>query len=370
MRQQGRQHLRVAMVSTPFVPVPPRQYGGTELVVAELIDGLVERGARVTLFAAGDSRGGYHRACPVRSWFKDSTWPPSVYKELEHSSFALGELLARQGEFELVHAHCATFLPLTLQLDLPVIYTLHHPYDDELCRLYGDFQRITYVAISARQQQLCGPFARGAVIHHGVDPERYRLGQVRPDTVAFLGRLSRVKAPHRAIEIAAAAGLRLRIGGRAHEEDAEYFRAEVRPRLGGPLVEHLGEIGHEPKVELLSTSRALLFPIEWEEPFGLVMIEAMLCGCPVIAYARGAAPEVIDEGITGFLARDEKQMVELLEGPAHPDLFDRKRCRAHAAGRFSAARMVADYLRVYQAAHLQALAEREVEAEAALQPHA
>ncbi|MGI5862570.1 MAG: glycosyltransferase family 4 protein [Myxococcales bacterium] len=358
------------MVSTPFVPVPPRQYGGTELVVAELIDGLVDRGVEVTLFAAGDSQGGYRRACPVRSWFKDSTWPPSVFKELEHTSFALGELLAGHGEHDLVHAHCPTFLPLSQHLGLPVVYTLHHPYDAELCRLYAGFPRVTYVSISARQQQLCGPFARGAVVHHGIGPERYRLGRVCPDTVAFLGRLSRVKAPHRAIDVAAAAGLRIRVGGRPHEEDAGYFRAELQQRLGAPHVEYLGEIGHEPKVELLSTSRALLFPIEWEEPFGLVMIEAMLCGCPVIAYARGSAPEVIDEGITGFFARDEEHMVKLLEGPARPEVFDRKRCREHAVRRFSAARMVDDYLRVYRAAHLQALRGLKAEAEEALQPHA
>ncbi|MBI5546888.1 MAG: glycosyltransferase, partial [Deltaproteobacteria bacterium] len=229
--------------------------------------------------------------------------------------------------------------------------TLHHNYDRDLWRLYQAHPEVTYVSISERQLQLNGPFMHGAVIHHGIDPARYRLGPVRAEEAAFLGRLSRVKGPHVALDVARRSGLRLRVAGRAHKEDSPYFEAEVEPRLQEAHVEYLGELSHEPKAALLSTARALLFPIDWEEPFGLVAVEAMLSGCPVIAFGRGSVPEILDEGITGFVARDEEHMVELLrEGPACPEVFDRRRCRARAISRFAASRMVDDYLRVYTAA--------------------
>lgn len=339
---------RVAMISTPFVAVPPPRYGGTELVVAELVDGLVERGAEVTLFATGDSDGGYRHRCAISAYYERPAWPPSPIVELQHSAFALQELLGRQDEFDVVHAHCSTFLPLAPLLDLPVVYTLHHHFDATLGRLYRSHPEVTYVAISGRQLELLGPFARSAVIHHGVDPSRYRLGVARRDTVAFLGRLSLVKGAHVAIDVARLAGLRIAVGGRAHEDDLAYFEEEVGWRLRQDHVEYLGELSHEPKVELLSTARALLFPIGWEEPFGLVAIEAMLCGCPVVAFGHGAVPEVLDEGVTGFVARDADHMAQLLTGPAAPEVFDRERCRAHAARRFSGRRMTDDYLSLYR----------------------
>ena len=343
-----RAALRVAMVSTPFVPVPPLQYGGTELVVAELVDGLLARGAKVTLFATGDSWGGFSRQCEVRARFERAEWPPSSSMELEHCAFALQALLAMPNSFDVVHVHCASLLPFASMLDLPVVYTVHHQFSADLARLYQAHPEVTYVSISGRQLQLNGPFPRSAVIHHGIDPSRYRLGQPRRDTVAFLGRLANVKGPHTAIDVARRAGLKLRVGGRAHEEDRAYFQAEVAARLRQGHVEYLGEVSHEPKVDLLSTARALLFPIDWEEPFGLVAIEAMLSGCPVVAFGRGSVPEIIDEGVTGFVARDPEHMVELLHGPAAPERFDRQRCRERAIRRFSAQRMTDDYLALYE----------------------
>jgi glycosyltransferase involved in cell wall biosynthesis len=334
------------MVSTPFVAVPPPQYGGTELIVAELVDGLIERGHKVVLFATGDSTGGYRHHCPVRARFPSRVWPPSAYAEADHSAFAYRQIA--RGGFDLVHAHCPASLPFARFASTPTLFTIHNGCFPELKALYARHHDIDFVSISRRQQQLCGPLPRCTVIHHGVDPSRYRLAEPRTDTVAFLGRLSAVKGPHVAIDVALAAGLRIRLGGRHHEEDEPYYQAELKRRLEQPRVEHLGEVSHEPKVELLSTARAMLFPIEWEEPFGLVMIEAMLCGCPVIAFAHGAAPEVIDEGITGFIARDPQHMLELLQGPARPEFFDRRRCRAHAAMRFNSDRMVDDYLRLYE----------------------
>jgi glycosyltransferase involved in cell wall biosynthesis len=321
-------------------------------VIAELVDGLVDRGAEVTVFATGDSRGGYRHPCRVRALFPRGAWPPNPYLELEHCAFALRELLAQDDGFDVVHAHCPSLLPLAhhLALETPLVLTMHHALEPALAQLYRRHPKVEFAAISARQLELCGPLEHSAVIHHGLDPERYCLAKPRADTVAFLGRLSEVKAPHVAVDVARRAGLKLRIGGRAHDDDRAYYRREVGWRLEQAHVEYLGEVNHARKVELLSTSRALLFPVDWEEPFGLAALEAMLCGCPVVAFRRGAIPEIVDEGVTGFFARDPEQMAQILSGPAHPARFDRARCRAHAARRFEARRMVDAYLALFERA--------------------
>jgi glycosyltransferase involved in cell wall biosynthesis len=349
------------MVAPPFLAVPPEHDGGAEVVVAELVDGLVDRGAEVVLFSTADSRGGFRHPCEVRALFEEAQWPPSIYAEVDHSAFVFQELLDGDDDFDLVHTHCPTLLPLASLLGTPVVSTLHHQRQEDLSRLYGSHPEVGYACSSARQRELCGPFELGAVIHHGINPGRFRLGAVRPDAVAFLGRLSEVEGPHLAIDVALRAGLAIRVGGQPHPRDAEFVEAALRSRMSEPHVEHLGEVGHSDKVELLSTARALLFPIDWEEPFGLAALEAMVCGCPVIAFRRGAAPELIDEGITGFLAEDEGQMVELLHGPARPGVFDRAACREHAIRRFSAARMVDDYLDLYASAIQRAALEPLIE---------
>ncbi len=349
MRETGEpgRRLRVAMVAPPSVRIPPRRYGGTELVVAELIDGLVEQGAQVTLFASGDSRGGYRHRCEVRSLFEDPSWPPAHWVDADHSAFAFHELAQAGNAFDVIHAHLPELLPLAPLLPQPVVYTLHHEVVDQLSRLYSRHPEVTYACISARQLELCGPFNHGAVVHHGIDAGRYRLGAVDPEHLAFLGRLSEVKGPDRAIDVARLARLRIRVAGRPHEQDHEFFLDKVQARLRQPHVSYLGEIGHHAKVELLSRARALLFPIGWEEPFGLAAIEAMLCGCPVLAFPRGAVPEIVDEGLTGFLAHDEHEMARLIRGPAAPERFDRAACRQRAIERFGMTRMVGQYLHLY-----------------------
>jgi glycosyltransferase involved in cell wall biosynthesis len=332
--------VRIALVSTPFVAVPPRGYGGTELIVHELSRGLTRAGHDVVLFATGDSAGE-----DVRFVFREAVWPPDPYAELSHCRAAAREI-ARE-RFDVVHAHCPGLIAFADELGAPLVYTMHHARDERLTHLYQRSPHVRYVAISTRQAQL-HPELACDVVHHGLDPARFPLGTGAGGHAAFLGRLSYCKGPDVAIEAARRAGLELRIAGELHDDEGPTTWAEELARaLASPHVRHLGSATGHRKLALLADARALLVPIRWEEPFGLVMIEAMLCGTPVIAFPRGAAPEVVDEGVTGFLVNGVDEMAAVL---GSLDGFDRAACRRRAQARFSAARMVAEYSRIYASA--------------------
>ena len=329
--------MRIALVSTPFVAVPPRGYGGTELVAHELVRGLTAAGHHVTLFATGDSR-----ARDLRFVYPAPVWPPDPQAELVHCRYA-ARAIAR-ARFDVVHAHTPSMVSFAHGLEAPCVYTLHHVHDDRLTEAYLREKGVSYVAISARQADF-EPQLACQVIHHGLDPRRYPLGRGDGDYAAFLGRFAPCKAPELAIAAARAAGISIRLAGELQPVDATPdWMAVMASALAQPGVLHLGEIGGARKARFLGRARALLMPLRWEEPFGLVMIEAMLCGTPVIAFARGAAPEIVDEGTTGFLVDDQVEMAAVL---AQLDRFDRAGCRMRAVARFSSARMVRDYERVY-----------------------
>jgi glycosyltransferase involved in cell wall biosynthesis len=340
--------MKVALVSTPFLATPPHAYGGTELVVAELADGLVANGHDVTLFATGDSR----TRATLRSLYHRPQWPPSPTAELNHVSWALRHVrrAAARGEpFDLVHAHTAAALACARLLGrrVPVVYTVHHARDEGLSLFYRHFPSTQFVAISADQARREVLLPAVSVVHHGLSPDRYQCRPTSGRHVCFIGRLAPVKAPHIAIDVARSAGLPICVAGNVHEVDTVYGAQEVAPRLTSPHVAYLGSIGLDEKVPLLRDARALLAPLQWDEPFGLVMIEAMLSGCPVIAFPRGSAPELIEPGITGYLVNDAAAMTELIRPGSVLDQFDRMRCRARAADRFGRARMVAAYESVY-----------------------
>ncbi|HZO50688.1 MAG TPA: glycosyltransferase family 4 protein [Gaiellaceae bacterium] len=349
--------MRIALIAPVWFPVPPERYGGTERVVSLLADGLVEAGHDVTLFASGDSQ----TEAALDSVFETA---PSerigqTWWELQHAVHALG----RAGEFDVVNDHTGLLgLALGGLVTVPFVHTVHGPLDGgpgemyaEICRLVP---RARLISISQSQRAPRPRLPWVATCHNALDLSLYpfRPGDRaarRRDYLVFLGRMSPDKGAHRAIAIARKADVPLKIAAKCRERaEQEYFEQFVRPHLGGG-VEYVGEVGHGDKVELLSGARALLFPIAWEEPFGLVMVEAMACGTPVIATRRGSVPEVVEHGRSGIVVDDYRDMPAALE---QADRLDPAQIRAVAEERFSPERMVADYLAAYGAV----VAEHEV----------
>lgn len=334
--------MRIALISTPFVSVPPRGYGGTELVVHELAEGLAGRGHVVTLFATGDSR----TSARLRYLYDEATWPPDPMAEVNHVSWAMREV--RDGRFDVVHAHSAMALAChRLAASAPLVYTLHHEPGPPTSAFYRFYPDVQFVAISHDQAAREVSLPKLAVVHHGLDPLRYRLTPRPGDYACFIGRFAPGKAPHVAIRVAGEAGVPIRVAGEVHPPDLEYFRREVQPALACPHVTYVGRVDPVAKADLLSHARALLSPLRWHEPFGLVMIEAMLSGCPVLAFPRGSARELIEPGVTGLLPATLEEMAEALRPGGPIDEIDRAQCRQRALERFSRARMVADYERLY-----------------------
>jgi glycosyltransferase involved in cell wall biosynthesis len=333
--------MRIALVSTCAVSVPPLAYGGTELVVAALAEALVARGHEVIVYATGDSRP----AGTLRYHFSRAVWPPDAAAERRHAAWAWRD--ARALGAEVAHVNSPEAL---LEWDgaLPTVATIHHAFDENLREHYAQFQNARLVAISRRQAELAPALDGVAVVHHGLDPADYPAGRGGGGYCAFLGRIAAEKAPHLAIDAARQANLPLVIGAPRRDGDPDYdayYEHELRSRLDWPGVRWPGEMDHRGKLELLGNAEALLMPLGWDEPFGLVMIEAMLVGTPVIAFRRGSAPEVVEDGITGFVVDDWEAMARAL--PAARAL-DRAACRRRAQSRFSAARMAAEYEALYR----------------------
>jgi glycosyltransferase involved in cell wall biosynthesis len=330
--------VRIAIVSTPFVAVPPPRYGGTELVVHTLAQALASSGHDVSVFATGDSE-----APGLRALVPSPVWPPDPYVELAHARFAAREIA--RGGFDVVHVHAPAAVAFASEMGAPVVYTLHHPRDERLSRYYGLVPPVRRVAISRRQAELEDPTPEH-VVHHGLPPSLYPAADGRGEYAFFIGRLSWCKGPELAVEAARLAGIGIVVAGAIHRDEAPtgWHEHVLEPALAEPHVRWIAEADLDDKRRLFAGARALLMPIRWEEPFGLVMIEAMLAGCPVIAFPLGAAPELIEDGVTGHLVDDAAGMAAALRAVRR---FDRARCRARARARFSAARMARDYVAVY-----------------------
>ena len=333
--------MKIALVSTPFIRVPPVGYGGTELFCYELAEELTARGHDVTLYTTGDSEVG----CRHRAFFEHAQWPPSAADELNHAAWALADV--NKGSFDVVHLNNALAVPLTRFVRLPSIYTLHHVQTDSLSRIYAAHPDVQYVGIRERQLELETPLPRARVIHHGLSERRYPPSLRDEGYLLHIGRYCEEKGTHVAIDIARNAGVELVLAGRTHPQDQSYFDEHVAPRLAGPGLRQFGEADHDAKIRLMRGARALLCPLRWEEPFGLVAIEAMLCGTPVIGFARGSYPEIVEEGVTGFLAPDG-DIEALTRLSRELSGFDRAACARRARERFSVEVMAEHYERLYR----------------------
>jgi glycosyltransferase involved in cell wall biosynthesis len=335
--------LRIGVVAPAWLPVPPPGYGGIERVVSVLVEGLVASGHDVTLFAAAGSQTSARLVTPL------AVAPPlgellAVTDDLVHTTTAF----LRANEFDIIHDHTGMGPALGAMLHprATVVHTLHGPWTEGSRRLIGlVHDRINLVAIS-RAQQASNPDLRYAgVVHNGIDLDEYPLNTVKEDFVVFLGRINAEKAPEIAVEVAHRAGLPLvMMVKRTEAAERRYWDEVVAPCLHGDEIV-LDQPPPEVKADLLGRARAMLFPINWPEPFGLVMAESMACGTPVIARALGAAPEVISDGVTGFLCSSDDEMVEAVEAARE---LKPQECRAWAERRFSADAMVAGYEHIYR----------------------
>jgi glycosyltransferase involved in cell wall biosynthesis len=335
--------MKIAQVAPLSEAVPPKMYGGTERVVAYLTDALVELGHDVTLFASGDSAT---KATLSPIWPRALRLDPDV-KDYFVPMFMQLEMVARRAhEFDVIHCHLDYFsYPLLRRLATPFITTLHGRLDlPELPALYKLFGDIPVVSIS-NSQRLPLPEANYVeTVLHGLPQNLLSKGEGRGGYLAFLGRISPEKAPDAAIRIAARAGIPLKIAAKVDRVDQEYFKTTIEPLLGQGDVEFIGEIREDQKQEFLGNAAGLVFPIAWREPFGLVMIEAMACGTPVIAFENGSVPEVLKDAVTGFIVQSED---EALKAVRRLGTLDRARIRGEFERRFTAHRMAQDYLKLY-----------------------
>jgi glycosyltransferase involved in cell wall biosynthesis len=335
--------MKIAQIAPLYESVPPKGYGGTERVVSYLTEELVANGHEVTLFASGDSntRARLVAACP-RSLRLDS----SCRDALAHHVRLL-ELVRRQAmEFDLLHFHIDYLhYPLSRQTGWPHLTTLHGRLDlPDLWPLSREFRQMPLVSISDAQR-LPLPWANWlGTVHHGIPLDSQTFQPKRGQYLAFLGRLSREKRVDRAIEVAESVGMPLRIAAKIDRVDQDYYESTVKPLLQHPLVEFIGEVGGREKDEFLGNAAALLFPIDWPEPFGLVMIEAMACGTPVVAWEAGSVPEVVEHGVTGFVVDSVAAGAEAVR---RVPTLDRGLVRAAFEQRFSSRRMMLDYLALY-----------------------
>ena len=338
--------LRVAILSPVWFPVPPTGYGGIEWIVALLADGLVEAGHEPTLFASGDSRTRARLSAVFEH--APSERIGQTYWELRHALAAFG----RASQFDVVHDHTG-MLGLTFGglVDTPVVHTVHGPLNGEPGEMYEQIcavaPRSRLISISMNQRRPKPDLPWLANCPNAIDFSLYPVHPHRGDYLLFLGRMSWEKGCHRAVAVAVETGLPLKIAGKMREPaEQEYFRQYVAPHVSD-RIEYLGEVTHGEKVELIQNARAVLFPIEWEEPFGLVMVESMACGTPVVATRWGAVGEVIEPGVTGVIVDHYRQIPAALE---EADRLDPLEIRHRAQQRFAPERMVADYVRAYRSA--------------------
>ncbi|MBD2293432.1 glycosyltransferase family 4 protein [Anabaena sphaerica FACHB-251] len=337
--------MRIAQIAPLWERVPPPAYGGIELVVGLLTDELVRRGHEVTLFASGDSLtlaklvSVHPRALRLDSTIKDT----SVYELLQ-----LASVYEKADEFDVIHSHMG-HIPLAYSklVKTPTVHTLHGIFTPDNEKIFKYAKNQPYISISDSQREPKLGLNYEATVYNGIDVSSYEFYSqpVDPPYLAFLGRISPEKGPHLAIEIAKKTGWQLKMAGKVDKVDVDYFEQEIKPHIDGKQIQYLGEANHAEKNVIMGNAYATLFPITWREPFGLVMVESMAAGTPVIAMRMGSTPEVIAEGITGFLCNNTQEFISAIDEVAR---LNRYACRRYVENHFSVKQMVDGYEAVYK----------------------
>jgi len=333
--------LRIAHVGPVATSVPPLKSGSVQVMTSLLNEGLVARGHDVTLFAPGDSRTNakLHAMFPHGYWHDPEMWPWELYEMMN-----IAAAVERSRDFDIIHFQAAYYpmsLPFTRLSHAPIVQTLHHSPSESEVRLWRHYPEAPFVAISHEQARLLQGLNVAGIVLHGVDTDRFCFRERPDDYLLFLGRFTEGKGPLQAIEVARRLGRRLILAA----ADEAYYREVVAPHVDGRQIVYFGEADFEAKVELYGGARALLYPIQAREPFGLVLAEAMACGTPVAALDRGAVREVVDDGITGGVFGTLDEMINGLDRVC---ALDRRRVREHAVARFGIDRMVDEYVAVYR----------------------
>lgn len=337
--------MRIAQVAPLAEQVPPPGYGGIELVVSHLTDELVRRGHDVTLFASGDSQtlARLESVTPKALRLNPTINEPAVYDLLQ-----LKRILEQADEFDVIHFHTGfTALPWVELLKTAVVHTLHGRFTEHNRKIFSQYGKQCYISISNAQRKFAPELNYISTVYNGIKPQNYPF-HAQPSQssyLAFLGRISPEKGPQQAIEIARAVGWPLKMAGKVDAVDKDFFKQEIEPQIDGKQIQYLGEVTHAEKVELIANAAVTLFPITWSEPFGLVMIESMCTGTPVIGMNLGSVSEVIAHGKTGFICHSIEEMINAI--PKAIEL-DRQACRDHVVSRFSITQMVNGYETAYQ----------------------
>lgn len=333
--------MRIALIVPPFISVPPKGYGGTELFAAQLAEGLSQIGFDVVIYTNGES------TVPVeKRWIYPHTqWPirSDIHNDLSdinHGAWAVRDAVV---SCDIIHISNAPSLVHSRFVDTPFVYTLHHAHDERLSHLYSFYPNAWYVCISEFQKKL-ESLPRIRTIHHGIEETQYRPGNGRREYFAYLGRIAPMKGTHLAIEVAKRTGIPLKIAGEVQPMFLGYFESQVKPHIDNQLIEYVGEADLALKNELLGNSLGLLFPIQWDEPFGLVMIEAMACGAPVFALPGGSVAEIVQDGVSGFICSSLDDMVNRAKNAG---AFDPRAVRQYLVDNFSKTKMVQNYADLY-----------------------
>lgn len=335
--------MRIALIASPFISVPPARYGGTELFIAQLAEELKTLGFDVVVYANGQSRV----STELRWLYEESQWPidGEIFgnlKDLNHCAWAIRDAW---DDADIIHLNSTSGLPFSRFEGPEFVYTIHHPHQDVLSSFYSHYPQVHFVCISRSQQALEAlPSLR--TIHHGVDMKSYRLQEKKEPYLAFLGRIAPLKGTHAAIEVAKRTGVPLKIAGEVQPQYRDYFETQIKPHIDGRLIEYVGEADIGAKNELLGKATALLFPIQWDEPFGLVMVEAMATGTPVVAFPGGSVREVVRENVSGNVCESIEQMVDAIKNIE--GRFQPSEVRNYTEQNFSVHRMAQAYADLYR----------------------